>query len=97
MAVTVRYTSWKRRLAGFTCSDLAARRITKRAPKASMQLEGLDRHHRLIDSYRKLHGARRCVAIVEHCPACVTCLGSQQPDTISLMFCPDFAFWATRV
>lgn len=24
----------------------------------SMQLEGLDRHHRLIDSYRKLHQAR---------------------------------------
>jgi ribosomal protein S12 methylthiotransferase accessory factor len=24
----------------------------------SMQLEGLDRHHRLIDSYRKLHAAR---------------------------------------
>ena len=24
----------------------------------SMKLEGLDRHHRLIDSYRKLHGAR---------------------------------------
>ncbi len=24
----------------------------------SMQLEGLDRHHRLIDSYRKLHKAR---------------------------------------
>jgi ribosomal protein S12 methylthiotransferase accessory factor len=23
-----------------------------------MQLEGLDRHHRLIDSYRKLHKAR---------------------------------------
>ena len=25
----------------------------------SMQLEGLDRHHRLIDSYKKLHQARR--------------------------------------
>jgi ribosomal protein S12 methylthiotransferase accessory factor len=24
----------------------------------SMQLEGLDRHHRLIDSYKKLHKAR---------------------------------------
>jgi ribosomal protein S12 methylthiotransferase accessory factor len=24
----------------------------------SMKLEGLDRHHRLIDSYRKLHMAR---------------------------------------
>jgi ribosomal protein S12 methylthiotransferase accessory factor len=24
----------------------------------SMKLEGLDRHHRLIDSYRKLHVAR---------------------------------------
>jgi len=24
----------------------------------SMQLEGLDRHHRLIDSYKKLHAAR---------------------------------------
>ena len=24
----------------------------------SMKLEGLDRHQRLIDSYRKLHGAR---------------------------------------
>jgi ribosomal protein S12 methylthiotransferase accessory factor len=24
----------------------------------SMRLEGLDRHHRLIDSYRKLHAAR---------------------------------------
>jgi ribosomal protein S12 methylthiotransferase accessory factor len=23
-----------------------------------MQLEGLDRHHRLIDSYKKLHVAR---------------------------------------
>jgi len=28
----------------------------------SMQLEGLDRHHRLIDSYRKLHAARAKVA-----------------------------------
>jgi ribosomal protein S12 methylthiotransferase accessory factor len=28
----------------------------------SMQLEGLDRHHRLIDSYRKLHTARASVA-----------------------------------
>jgi ribosomal protein S12 methylthiotransferase accessory factor len=26
--------------------------------QTSMQLEGLDRHHRLIDSYRKLHNAR---------------------------------------
>ena len=24
----------------------------------SMQLEGLDRHHRLMDSYKKLHAAR---------------------------------------
>jgi len=24
----------------------------------SMKLEGLERHHRLIDSYRKLHAAR---------------------------------------
>jgi ribosomal protein S12 methylthiotransferase accessory factor len=24
----------------------------------SMKLDGLDRHHRLIDSYRKLHAAR---------------------------------------
>jgi len=24
----------------------------------SIQLEGLDRHHRLMDSYRKLHAAR---------------------------------------
>jgi len=24
----------------------------------SMALEGLDRHHRLIDSYKKLHAAR---------------------------------------
>jgi ribosomal protein S12 methylthiotransferase accessory factor len=24
----------------------------------SMKLEGLDRHHRLIDSFRKLHSAR---------------------------------------
>ncbi|MGT2427632.1 OsmC domain/YcaO domain-containing protein [Cupriavidus basilensis] len=28
----------------------------------SMKLEGLDRHHRLIDSYRKLHSARANVA-----------------------------------
>jgi ribosomal protein S12 methylthiotransferase accessory factor len=28
----------------------------------SMKLEGLDRHHRLIDSYRKLHAARAKVA-----------------------------------
>jgi ribosomal protein S12 methylthiotransferase accessory factor len=28
----------------------------------SMQLEGLDRHHRLIDSYRKIHAARAKVA-----------------------------------
>ena len=27
----------------------------------SMKLEGLDRHHRLIDSYRKLHAARSCL------------------------------------
>jgi ribosomal protein S12 methylthiotransferase accessory factor len=24
----------------------------------SMQIEGLDRHHRLMDSYKKLHAAR---------------------------------------
>jgi ribosomal protein S12 methylthiotransferase accessory factor len=28
----------------------------------SMKLEGLDRHHRLIDSYKKLHKARANVA-----------------------------------
>ena len=28
----------------------------------SMNLEGLDRHHRLLDSYRKLHKARASVA-----------------------------------
>ncbi|WP_370652326.1 hypothetical protein, partial [Herminiimonas sp.] len=28
----------------------------------SMELEGLDRHHRLIDSYKKLHKARANVA-----------------------------------
>jgi len=28
----------------------------------SMQLEGLDRHQRLIDSYRKIHAARAKVA-----------------------------------
>jgi ribosomal protein S12 methylthiotransferase accessory factor len=28
----------------------------------SMKLEGLDRHHRLIDSYKKLHAARANVA-----------------------------------
>ena len=28
----------------------------------SMKLEGLDRHHRLIDSYKKLHAARVYVA-----------------------------------
>jgi ribosomal protein S12 methylthiotransferase accessory factor len=27
----------------------------------SMKLEGLDRHHRLIDSYRKLYAARSCL------------------------------------
>lgn len=30
----------------------------------SMQLEGLDRHHRLIDSYKKLHTARAKIATV---------------------------------
>ncbi len=30
----------------------------------SMKLEGLDRHHRLIDSYRKLHTARSVAAAV---------------------------------
>ena len=30
---------------------------------ASMQLEGLDRHHRLMDSYKKLHAARARVAV----------------------------------
>jgi ribosomal protein S12 methylthiotransferase accessory factor len=29
----------------------------------SMKLEGLDRHQRLIDSYKKLHGARAAVSI----------------------------------
>jgi ribosomal protein S12 methylthiotransferase accessory factor len=28
----------------------------------SINLEGLDRHHRLIDSYKKLHAARANVA-----------------------------------
>jgi ribosomal protein S12 methylthiotransferase accessory factor len=27
----------------------------------SMKLEGLDRHHRLMDSYRKLYAARSCL------------------------------------
>lgn len=31
----------------------------------SMQLEGLDRHHRLIDSYRKLHAARTQAAAIK--------------------------------
>jgi ribosomal protein S12 methylthiotransferase accessory factor len=30
----------------------------------STKLEGLDRHHRLIDSYRKLHTARAKAAVV---------------------------------
>jgi ribosomal protein S12 methylthiotransferase accessory factor len=30
----------------------------------SMKLEGLDRHHRLIDSYRKIHAARAKMAIM---------------------------------
>jgi ribosomal protein S12 methylthiotransferase accessory factor len=29
----------------------------------NMKLEGLDRHHRLIDSYKKLHTARANSAI----------------------------------
>jgi ribosomal protein S12 methylthiotransferase accessory factor len=29
----------------------------------SMKLEGLDRHQRLIDSYKKLHKARANVAV----------------------------------
>ena len=29
----------------------------------NMQLEGLDRHHRLLDSYRKLHKARGNTAV----------------------------------
>lgn len=29
----------------------------------SMQLEGLDRHHRLMDSYKKLHAARASVSV----------------------------------
>jgi ribosomal protein S12 methylthiotransferase accessory factor len=29
----------------------------------SMKLEGLDRHHRLIDSYRKIHAARAKMAM----------------------------------
>jgi ribosomal protein S12 methylthiotransferase accessory factor len=28
----------------------------------SMKLEGLDRHHRLMDSYRKIHAARAKMA-----------------------------------
>jgi ribosomal protein S12 methylthiotransferase accessory factor len=32
----------------------------------SMQLEGLDRHHRLIDSYKKLHKARANAGIRSH-------------------------------
>ncbi|MDP4622582.1 MAG: hypothetical protein NWS85_06795, partial [Hydrogenophaga sp.] len=28
----------------------------------SLQLEGLDRHQRLLDSYKKLHAARACAA-----------------------------------
>jgi ribosomal protein S12 methylthiotransferase accessory factor len=31
----------------------------------SMNLEGLDRHHRLLDSYRKLHKARAGRAAIE--------------------------------
>jgi len=31
----------------------------------SMKLEGLDRHHRLIDSYKKLHQARANVAVAD--------------------------------
>ena len=27
----------------------------------NLKLEGLDRHHRLMDSYRKLHAARSCL------------------------------------
>jgi ribosomal protein S12 methylthiotransferase accessory factor len=30
----------------------------------SMKLEGLDRHQRLIDSYKKLHRARAAVAVL---------------------------------
>jgi ribosomal protein S12 methylthiotransferase accessory factor len=30
----------------------------------SMKLEGLDRHQRLIDSYKKLHVARASVAAI---------------------------------
>jgi ribosomal protein S12 methylthiotransferase accessory factor len=30
-----------------------------------MQLEGLDRHHRLMDSYKKLHKARAKVAAIK--------------------------------
>jgi ribosomal protein S12 methylthiotransferase accessory factor len=32
--------------------------------RTSMKLEGLDRHHRLIDSYKKLHAARSKVASI---------------------------------
>ena len=32
----------------------------------SMKLEGLDRHQRLLDSYRKLHTARAKVAVVSN-------------------------------
>ncbi len=34
----------------------------------SMKLEGLDRHHRLIDSYKKLHKARSNIAAVGNAP-----------------------------
>jgi len=34
----------------------------------SMKLEGLDRHQRLIDSYRKLHAARAKMAKADLCP-----------------------------
>jgi ribosomal protein S12 methylthiotransferase accessory factor len=30
----------------------------------SMQLEGLERHHRLMDSYKKLHTSRAKVATI---------------------------------
>ncbi|THF65444.1 OsmC domain/YcaO domain-containing protein [Pseudothauera nasutitermitis] len=36
----------------------------------SMQLEGLDRHQRLIDSYKKLHGARARAAALDGLAVC---------------------------
>jgi ribosomal protein S12 methylthiotransferase accessory factor len=38
----------------------------------SMKLEGLERHHRLVDSYKKLHTARANVAATVSQPACIS-------------------------